>query len=76
MIHHAFVVRICANSQGSWHGQVVHTASQQQETFVELDTLIEFMRTQMNAVLLNASENDGIEIQVLADSGSGGDKSA
>jgi hypothetical protein len=76
MIHHSFVVRICAHPQGSWRGQVFHTASQQTTSFVELDTLVEFMRKQMDATLRNSSENAEMEFQPVLTTTNGCDAQA
>lgn len=56
MIHHSFVVRICANPQGHWRGTVLHTGTQQSSAFGQFDTLVEFMRAQMSAMLLASAE--------------------
>ncbi len=43
MMHHSFVVRICALPQGRWHGQVVYVGTEQVKQFLSLDAMTEFI---------------------------------
>lgn len=52
MMHHSFVVRICAMPQGRWHGQVIFVGTQQAKQFMTLDAMTEFIGKCLNVSLL------------------------
>ena len=56
MQHHSFVIRICRDGRGRWHGKVIYVGTQQTRLFVHLDAMTEFINKHLNSPVLELVE--------------------
>lgn len=57
MQHHSFVIRICRDVKGHWHGKVIYVANQQARLFVHLDAVTEFINKQLSSSFLEPPDH-------------------